>query len=254
MKDSEATAIYLEEINKTFSIRSREKMTLRDRFKTILKGSSSNQKINALNDINLSISKGETFGIVGRNGSGKSTLLNIIMESILPDKGGIVRTNGRMIRLALGMGIDPNLTARENIYVNGSVIGLSFKKIGDKFDHIISFAGLEEFIDTPVKFFSKGMKQRLLFSIALHVESDIILLDEFFGGVGDQDFKKKSDEAFKRVILEGRTIVIVSHSLAIINKYCTRVAWIHKGKVRELGAPKEVLPKYRQHFDNMKKK
>lgn len=248
------TVISLENINKTFSVRNRQALTIRERLQLLFSKGSSQQLIHALSDINLTINKGETFGIVGRNGSGKSTLLNVMMESIRPDKGGIVKTKGKMIRLALGMGVDPNLTARENIYVNGSVIGLSFKRIGEKFDSVINFAGLEEFVDTPVKFFSKGMKQRLLFSIAMHVETDIILLDEFFGGVGDQDFKKKSDEAFRQVILEGRTIVIVSHSMAIINKYCGRVAWIHKGRIRELGNPHTVLNNYKNHFNKEKKK
>ena len=229
-------------------------MTIRERLQLLFSKKNSQSELKALSNVNLTISKGETFGIVGRNGSGKSTLLNIIMESIRPDKGGIVKTKGKMIRLALGMGIDPNLTARENIYVNGSVIGLSFKRIGEKFDQIITFAGLEGFVDTPVKFFSKGMKQRLLFSIAMHVETEIILLDEFFGGVGDQDFKRKSDEAFKKVIMEGRTIIIVSHSLPIIAKYCKRVAWIHHGRVRSLGPAETVLKSYRNHFKKTKTK
>jgi len=229
-------------------------LTIRERLQLLFSKKNSQSELKALSNVNLTISKGETFGIVGRNGSGKSTLLNIIMESIRPDKGGIVKTKGKMIRLALGMGIDPNLTARENIYVNGSVIGLSFKRIGEKFDQIITFAGLEGFVDTPVKFFSKGMKQRLLFSIAMHVETEIILLDEFFGGVGDQDFKRKSDEAFKKVIMEGRTIIIVSHSLPIIAKYCKRVAWIHHGRVRSLGPAETVLKSYRNHFKKTKTK
>jgi len=229
-------------------------LTIRERLQLLFSKKNSQSELKALSNVNLTISKGETFGIVGRNGSGKSTLLNIIMESIRPDKGGIVKTEGKMIRLALGMGIDPNLTARENIYVNGSVIGLSFKRIGEKFDQIIRFAALEGFVDTPVKFFSKGMKQRLLFSIAMHVETEIILLDEFFGGVGDQDFKRKSDEAFKKVIMEGRTIIIVSHSLPIIAKYCKRVAWIHHGRVRALGPAETVLKSYRNHFKKTKAK
>jgi len=209
---------------------------------------SKRKKIKALNEISINISKGETFGIIGRNGSGKSTLLNIIMDTIRPDKGGTVETEGKMMRLSLGMGVDPNLSARDNIYVNGSVLGLTFKKIGEIFNSIVEFAGIQEFVDTPVKFYSKGMKQRLLFSIAMHAESDIFLLDEFFGGTGDKDFKQKSDKAFQAKIIQGKTIIIVSHNLNIIKKYCHRAMWLDKGICRAIGKPNVVIAKYKSSF------
>lgn len=206
------------------------------------------KEIKALNDINLKVRKGEIFGIIGRNGSGKSTLINLIMGTIPPDRTGKISTKGKLMRLSLGLGVDPNLSARDNIYVNGSIIGLSFKKIGSIFDDIIEFAGLEEFINTPVKFYSKGMKQRLMFSIAMHANADIFLLDEFFGGTGDEDFKKKSDIAFRQSILEGRTIVIVSHSMQIISKYCDRTVWLDKGKIVEMGKTEKVVSAYKASF------
>jgi len=240
-------AVQLNSINKTFKIKENRPNSIREMVWGLFSGKKF-KNIKALHDINLTITKGETFGIVGRNGSGKSTLLNIIMESIKPDKGGSVITDGKLIRLALGMGVDANLTARDNIYVNGSVLGLTFKKIGMIFSDILIFAGLEEFVDTPVKFYSKGMKQRLLFSIAMHAEADIFLLDEFFGGTGDQDFKVKSDIAFKEKILEGKTIIIVSHNLNIITRYCSKAIMLDKGKVEAFGDTSSVVKTYQNSF------
>jgi len=206
------------------------------------------KEIQAIKDLNLKIKRGEIFGVIGRNGSGKSTLINIIMGSIPANKGSTITTKGKMMRLSLGIGVDVNLSARDNIYVNGSIIGLSFKTIGAIFNDIIEFAGLDEFVDTPVKFFSKGMKQRLMFSIAMHADADVFLLDEFFGGTGDEDFKKKSDEAFRRKILEGRTIIIVSHSMRIITKYCDRAIWLNKGETIKMGKTEDVVNAYKQSF------
>ena len=179
--------------------------------------------IHALDNVSLNVSKGEILGVIGRNGSGKSTLLSIILGSIKPDDGAEVTTRGSVMRLSLGLGIDKNLSARDNIYINGTILGLSFKKIGQIFDDIIDFADLQEYIDVPVKHYSRGMIQRLVFAIAMHADSDIFLLDEFFGGVGDQDFRKKSDQAFINKINEGKTIVIVSHSSNIILKYLSLI-------------------------------
>jgi len=240
-------AVELIRINKSFRIKENRPDSIRE----MVLGTFSKNKVKnvkALQNINLTVTKGETIGIIGRNGSGKSTLLNIIMESIKPDKGGSVFTDGKLIRLALGMGVDANLTARDNIYVNGSVLGLTFRKIGKIFSDILNFAGLEEFVDTPVKFYSKGMKQRLLFSIAMHAEADIFLLDEFFGGTGDQDFKVKSDIAFREKILEGKTIIIVSHNLNIITRYCNKAMLLDKGTVEAFGDTPSVVKTYQNSF------
>ena len=247
--------ISLKNINKTFKIKGGGGGTIREKFTKALRRKVSNSKtISALIDINIDIYEGESIGIIGRNGSGKSTLLNIIMETYSPDKGGKIYTNGKLIRLDLGMGVDLNLSARDNIYVNGSVLGLTFKKIGSIFEEIINFANLEGFENTPVKFFSKGMRQRLLFSIAIHAEADIFVLDEFFGGTGDLDFRKKSDHAFKNKILNKHTVVIVSHSLQIIDTYCSRVLWIENGECLLVGPPQEVTTKYKQFVQEKKMK
>ena len=199
----------------------------------------------ALTDISFSVQSGEVFGIIGRNGSGKSTLINILMGSIYCDPGGKVYTRGKKMRLALGMGVDANLSARDNIYVNGTILGLSFKYIGEIFWDIIDFAGLKDYVDLPVKVFSKGMRQRLIFSIAMYAQADIFLLDEFFGGVGDEEFKEKSDNAFKKQILEGKTIVIVSHSMTTIQDLCNRAMWINEGRLCAMGEPQKVINEYK---------
>lgn len=241
-------AISLSNVSKTYKVRSKNTKTIRELFKNPLKLLNSDyQLIKALKNIELNITQGERIGIIGRNGSGKSTLLNIIMGSIPYDKGGTLTTDGKIMRLALGMGIDINLSGRENIYVNGSVLGLSFKEIGSLFDEIIDFADVHEFVDTPVKFYSKGMKQRLLFSIALYAKANVILLDEFFGGTGDQDFKIKSSLAFQDKIMADRTIVIVSHSMGIVKKHCQRVIWLDKGEIRAQGDPLAVVQKYQKY-------
>jgi len=238
-------AVSLRRVNKTFIIRTNSDKTIRKRLKKFgLRKSSSLKKIKALKEINIDIYKGESFGIIGKNGSGKSTLLNIIMETYKPDPGGQIITQGKIMRLALGLGVDPNLTARDNIYVNGSIIGLSFKKIGELFAQIIEFAGIQNFVDTPVKFYSKGMKQRLMFSIAMYADADVFLLDEFFGGTGDQDFKKKSDKAFQDRIIEGKTNIIVSHSMAVIRNHCKRAVLIENGEMKKIGKVEDVIKIY----------
>jgi ABC-type polysaccharide/polyol phosphate transport system ATPase subunit len=232
-------AIKLENINKTFVLHDRGN-TIRDRFFSIFTGKGS-RKLKALQNIDLEIKKGEFFGIVGRNGSGKSTLVQIMNKAIPPDKGGKVTINGKAMRLALGMGFDNELTARQNIMLNSSVLGMSIKEIKSKMDEMIAFAELEEFADTPVKYYSSGMKSKLMFSIAVNAQADIFLMDEFFGGVGDQSFRKKADELFHDRLVKGKTIIHVSHQLDTIKKYCDRVMLLEKGGIVKIGKPDDVL-------------
>lgn len=247
-------AIRLENINKSYNIEKYSDRTIKSIIKKTFNRKYKPKTLQALKNINLTIYKGETFGIIGRNGSGKSTLLNIMIGSIPPDKGGIIKTNGSIIRLSLGMGIDPNLTARDNIYVNGTVLGLSFKKIGTIFHEIIRFAELKDFVDIPVKLYSKGMKQRLMFSIAIHVNADIILLDEFFGGTGDQVFRKKSNRIFKEKLLKDKTIIFVSHSVPRIESNCKRSIWLNKGKIKSRGPTAKVLKEYSEFNETTAKR
>jgi ABC-2 type transport system ATP-binding protein len=241
-------AIEVSNLSKSFSMINKEGRNIREKILRPFSSKHKVKKITALTDINFTVNKGEFFGIIGKNGSGKSTLLNCIMGSIRPDKGSVVNTNGKIIRLALGMGFDPNLSARDNIYINGSILGLSFKEIGTVFEDIIGFAELERFVDVPVKQYSSGMQAKLKFSVAIHAKADIFLMDEFFGGVGDISFRKKSTKVFNDTFLDGRTIIHVTHQLETIKKHCKRVLVIDKGRQIGLGHPDEMIPLYSSLF------
>ncbi len=237
--------IKIENISKTYSISDKSQNSIRDQAFNFFQKSHKRQ-IKALDNVNLEVRKGEFFGIIGHNGCGKSTLLKIIVGAFPPDKGGKIEVKGKIIRLALGMGFDYNLTARENIYVNGSMLGLTFRQIGKIFHKIISFAELQDFVDTKIRYYSSGMVSRLAFAIAFNAEADIFLMDEFFGGVGDENFRKKSEEVFQRSFIEGRTIIHVSHELNTIQKHCDRILLLHKGKAIIIGKPEDVIPIYQE--------
>ncbi len=240
-------AIELKNVSKTFRIRDVSKDTIREKVANIFKPSNIHE-LKAVQNVTFTVQKGEFFGIVGHNGSGKSTLLKLIIGAIKADEGSSIRTSGRVLRLALGMGFDMNLSARHNIYVNGSVMGLTFKEIGRRFHEIIDFAELQKFVDTPIKYYSSGMVSRLAFAISVFVDTDILLIDEFFGGVGDEAFRSKSAEVFKKRIIEGKTVVFVSHEMSIINEYCNRVCVLEQGKVVNIGAPDQIIPAYIQSY------
>lgn len=245
--------IKISDVHKTFRVADRASDSIRD---TIFNLGSKGQlhTIKALQDINLSIKKGEFVGLIGHNGSGKSTLMKVILGAMRPDKGGIIQTQGKIILLSLGLGFDVNLTARENIYVNGSLLGLSFKQIGQKFHEIIAFAELEDFVDTKVKYYSKGMRTRLAFGVGIHAETDILMIDEFFGGVGDINFKKKSDAVFKDQLLAGKTIIYASHQMEPLKKYADWVVLLHEGKEVVRGKAEEVLPIYEELMEERARK
>ncbi len=245
---SNEVAIEVKNLSKTFAMINKESRQLREKLLRPFSTKHKVKEIKALDNINFTVNKGEFFGIIGKNGCGKSTLLNCIMGSLRPDKGSIVNTEGKIIRLALGMGFDPNLSARDNIYINGSILGLTFREIGDIFDNIVEFAELERFVDVPVKQYSSGMQAKLKFSVAIHAKADIFLMDEFFGGVGDINFRKKSTKVFNDTFLDGRTIVHVTHQLETIKKHCQRVLVIDQGKQVGLGHPDEMIPLYASLF------
>lgn len=245
MERKSDVAIRLKNVSKTYKVYETPSESIRNIVFNVF-NTKKQREIKALQTLNLEIKKGEFFGVIGRNGSGKSTLIEMIMQTLKPDKNGVVETFGKMIKLSLAMGFDTGLTARENIYINSSVLGLSLKKIGLKFKEIIEFAELEDFVDTKVKNYSKGMRMRLAFAIAINAEADIFLFDEFFGGVGDLRFKKKSDEVFEKSFLNDKTLVIVSHNLNIVKKHCPRCLCLDKGKILGIGPTEEMVKIYQE--------
>ncbi len=244
-------SIELKNVSKTYTILDKNSQSLHGQIISLITHTKKRQ-IKALHSIDLEIKKGEFFGIMGHNGSGKSTLLKIMSGAYPPDKGGVVKMNGRFMLLTLGLGFNMQLTARENIYLNASILGLTLREIGKVFDNIVTFAELEKFVDTQVKYFSSGMLSRLKFAIAVHAEADIFLMDEFFGGVGDERFKKKSEEVFHESLVKGRTIVHVSHSVKTILDNCHRVLLLDGGHPIGIGKPEEIVKEY-QKLMKMKK-
>lgn len=243
-------AIRMEKVSKTFRVRQYPSRTIREKIFSLLSPNPI-KKIQAVKPLSLEIRKGEFFGIVGRNGSGKTTLMNIMSQVYLPDKGGKAFINGKYMKLSLGLGFNNELTARQNVYINASLLGLSFREIGRRFNEIINFAELQEFVDTPVKYYSRGMKTRLGFAIALHARAEIFLLDEVFGGVGDISFIQKAARAFKQSIVDGKTVILITHSTETIQSHCTRAMLMEKGEALAIGKPRDIVNAY-QYLVNVK--
>ena len=198
----------------------------------------------ALKDINIKIEKGEVVGLVGFNGAGKSTLLKVISQIIEPTTG-IVKVDGKISPLIeLGTGFDFDLTARENIYLNGYILGYSKKFIDKSFDEIVEFAELGEFIDVPLKSFSSGMVARLGFAISTVVKPDILIVDEILS-VGDFKFQEKSLNKIKSMMEDGVTVLMVSHSIDQIEKMCNRVVWLENGSIKKIGLTTEICSEYK---------
>lgn len=211
------------------------------------------QEFLGLQDVSLKIKKGEAWAIIGTNGSGKSTLLKVISKILKPYKGSVTVKGSVASLIELGAGIDPRLTARENIYLNGCLLGYSKKFIDEKFDEIVEFAELEDFLDSPVKNFSSGMKSRLGFSVATMVEPDILIVDEVLA-VGDVLFKKKCMAKMKQMLNNGTTLLIVSHNMNHIQAMCDKAIWLNKGKVVKQGDMKEVCDEYLATIEEKKAK
>lgn len=197
----------------------------------------------ALKDINLEVQRGEVLGIIGRNGAGKSTLLKILSRITHPTEGEIVIRGRVGSLLEIGTGFHPELTGRENIYFNGAILGMKKREIDDKFDEIVKFSGVEQFLDTPTKRYSSGMNVRLAFSVAAHLDPEILLVDEVLA-VGDAEFQKKCLGKMKEVSKEGRTVLFVSHNMGAITNLCKRGLLIDSGKVLDVGEINAIVNKY----------
>lgn len=244
-------ALVLEGVGKTFKKSSRRKdsSTLKTELIRILtlkrKVVEPTWLIEALTEVNLAIPKGKTIGIIGRNGSGKSTLLKLMTGIYSPSKGSI-KVSGRISALLeLGAGFHPEFTGRENIFINGIILGMSRAELKTRVEDIITFAELGDFIDEPVRTYSSGMFMRLAFAVATHVDPDILIIDEILS-VGDEHFQHKSAAKMKEFRTGGRTIVLVTHDLGTVESWCDLAAWIDGGRIRMMGDPRQVVREYRR--------
>jgi len=234
--------INLTNITKTFNIPKEKLDSLQERLLSF-KLRSDTRKFKALNNITFQVKKGEWLGVIGPNGSGKSTLLKVIAGIYKQDKGKI-EVNGYLVPfLELGVGFNLELSAKDNIFLNGVILGMNRKKIQQKFNQIVNFANIKPFINQKLKNFSSGMQVRLAFSIAMQSAGDVFLLDEVLA-VGDYQFQKKCDIVFKTMKQQGKTVILVSHNLDSIIQYCDKTIWLDHGKIVSYDAPRSVVNQY----------
>lgn len=237
-------AIQVQDVNKQFVLRHTRSM--KEAFVWLMKGRKGDlsERFHALDDVSLSVEQGETVALLGFNGSGKSTLLKHISGVMRPDTGS-VRTRGRVAGLIeVGAGFHPDLSGRDNVYLNGAILGMTRAEIGERFDSIVEFSEIGQFIDTEVKFYSSGMYLRLAFSVAVHTDPEVFLIDEILA-VGDEPFQKKCLAKIAELSARGKTLVVVSHDLDLVSKICARGILLEHGKVMMDGPIREVVAKLR---------
>ena len=248
MKEN-ATVIDVRDVTIRFNLANQKVDNLKEYFKKIIKKELMFQEFLAVQNVSFQVKKGEAWGIIGANGSGKSTLLKAISGILRPYKGTI-SVNGSIAPLIeLGAGFDGNLTARENIYLNGCVLGYSRRFMQEHFDEIVEFAGIEPFLDSPIKNYSSGMRARLGFSVATMVKPDILIVDEILA-VGDFQFRKKCEARMKQMLSDGVTLLFVSHSIEEVKRLCSHAIWLEKGKVMKIGASCEVCDAYMRKMES----
>lgn len=235
-------AISVKDLHKSFKLPTERAWGLKQAIFNRLKGIKGFRKQEVLRGLTFDVKRGEFLGIVGRNGSGKSTLLKVLSEIYVPDKGS-VKVNGTLVPfIELGVGFNPELTGRENVYLNGALLGFSNKEMDDMFEDIVKFAELEDFMDQKLKNYSSGMQVRLAFSIAIRARGDILILDEVLA-VGDAAFQEKCNEYFKS--LHGnQTVILVTHDMANVERFCDRAILIEEGKIKCQGKPSKVTKEY----------
>lgn len=242
-------AIQADNISKAFKLPHEKQNSLKGVVLNAFKGKRSYELQHVLNDISFTINKGEFFGIVGRNGSGKSTLLKLL-AGIYTSDIGTIKVDGKLTPfIELGVGFNPELTGRENVFLNGALLGFNRKEMFLMYDEIVEFAELEKFMDQKLKNYSSGMQVRLAFSIAIQVKSDILVLDEVLA-VGDEAFQRKCSDYFSRVKKDKTTIILVTHDMDSVRKYCDRALLIEQGEVSLIGSPADVANQYT--LDNTK--
>jgi len=236
-------AIEIHDLSKSFRLYTSKTESAIERFLMLKR--SRFEKLWALKDVNLTVEQGRVVGIIGPNGSGKSTLLKVLSNIYRPDSGSFKLNGNVAALLELGAGFHPELTGRENIFLNGSILGLTHKEIKKRFNEIVEFSGLEKFLDTPIKNYSSGMVVRLGFSVAMSIDPEVLLIDEVLG-VGDLNFSKKSFLKIKSFAESGRTILFVSHDLSVVGSFADEVVWLDEGRIRGQGSPQDIINAYMQ--------
>lgn len=238
------TAVQFDNVSKKFTLRRERARSFQEAALAFFQGrDSSREELWALEDVSFAVERGKTLGIIGPNGSGKSTVLKLITRILEPTSGRI-DVQGRVSALIeLGAGFHPDLTGRENIYINGSILGFSRKEMRAKFEQIVAFSELEKFIDVPLKHYSSGMHMRLGFAVAIHVDPDILLIDEILA-VGDQAFQNKCLGKISELRSQGVTILFVSHDLEAVRSLCTSALWLEDGVIQEEGTTDRVIDSY----------
>jgi len=246
--ESEANAIEFWGVGKRFQLH--EGRTLREFVPAFLRGRGMSEPFYALRDVTFSIRRGETVGIVGHNGSGKSTALKLIAGVMAPSEGEVWVAGRASPLIELGAGFHPDLTGEENVHLNASILGISMRQSRERFAEIVTFAELWDFIDTPVKRYSSGMYARLGFSVAVHSDPDILLVDEVLS-VGDAAFQEKCFAKMREFQDQGVTIVLVSHGLDMVRKFCHRALLLDRGRLVEEGSPEAVVQRYEEAVSRM---
>ncbi|CAN5660379.1 ABC transporter ATP-binding protein [soil metagenome] len=241
-------AINVQGAGKTFKLPHEKQTSLKGSFLSRVKGKTTYEKQRALNDVSFVVNKGDFFGIVGRNGSGKSTLLKCIAGVYTPDEGSII-VNGSLVPfIELGVGFNPELSGRDNVYLNGALLGFDRKQMEAMYEDIVDFAELKPFMDQKLKNYSSGMQVRLAFSIAIQAKGDILLLDEVLA-VGDASFQKKCTTYFEELKEQKRTVVLVTHDMSAVTRFCNKAMLLEEGKIKTMGPPSEIANQY--SLDNM---
>ncbi len=238
----EPAAVVVDGVGKTFRLPQERVHTLKERALHPFRPSP-HERFTALEDISFAVEKGEFFGIVGRNGSGKSTLLKCLAGIYRTDEGGIYVAGRLSTFIELGVGFNPDLAARDNVTINGVMLGLSPRESRERFERVIEFAELEEFVDLKLKNYSSGMQVRLAFSVMIHVDAEILLVDEVLA-VGDAAFQQKCFDVFYRMRDEGKTILLVTHDMAAVTRFCHRAMLLEKGHAVMLDEPEKVAKRY----------
>lgn len=234
-------AVHVDHVSKSFRMYHERNQTIKA---AIMRGRTSvHEDFWALKDVTFDVPEGSTFGLIGSNGSGKSTLLKCLANIYYPNKGSITHFGRIAAMLEVGSGFHTELSGRENIFLNGSILGMKKKEITAKFDEIVAFSGVEQFIDQPVKNYSSGMYVRLGFAIAINVDPDILVVDEVLA-VGDAEFQEKCFQKFRDFKAAGKTVILVSHSMGTVREMCDRAAWLSHGELKAVGKAAATIDAY----------